>query len=281
MAWELRTIFAAMTAAMASTAATAAPSSVEIRDAVVRIVVLPEARSDVSVEVLAHNPALPLKVYTSGARTVVDGGLSFGRIANCRSENGHASVDVRGVGQVRYEDMPQIVVHMPRDADVAVSGAAIGSIGRSQSLSFANAGCGTWTLANVSGPLTLSLSGSGDVKGGSAQHATIRVAGSGDISLQRLTQGAQIDISGSGSTRIAALDGPLDVNVAGSGDVTIAQGQAESVDINLAGSGDMRFGGTAKRLDVKLVGSGDVQVHQVTGVVQKSIVGSGDVKIGP
>ena len=52
--------------ALAAGAAAAAPA-VEIRDAVVRVTVIPEDRADVKVEMLTVNRALPLEVRTSGA----------------------------------------------------------------------------------------------------------------------------------------------------------------------------------------------------------------------
>lgn len=278
---HLRSIGAAVLAmtALAAGAASARPS-IEVKDAVARVVVIPEARSDIKVEVLSRNPALPLEVRTQGGRTIVDGGLRNGRINACNTTNGVAKVRVRGVGEVRWDDIPQIVVRTPLDTEVAVAGAVFGSVGRSDGLTFANAGCGDWTIANVKGRLNLSLAGSGDTKGGSARKATVNIAGSGDVSLQAVSESVDVNTAGSGDTHLANITGALSVQTAGSGDVTVEGGHASRVDVSIAGSGGVDFGGVADSLSAQIMGSGDVRVRQVTGAVNKSVMGSGDVTVG-
>ena len=58
---------------------------------------------------------------------------------------------MRGVGEVSWADMPQVVIRTPRDVDVDAGGAVCGTVGRSASLELGNAGCGDWTVANVEG----------------------------------------------------------------------------------------------------------------------------------
>ena len=70
---RLQAVLLAAAAALSAGAANAA--SVEVRDAVARVTVIPEDRRDIKIEVLNPNPRLPLKVSTEGDRTVVDGGL--------------------------------------------------------------------------------------------------------------------------------------------------------------------------------------------------------------
>ena len=45
------------------------------------------------------------------------------------------------MGEVRYENMPQVVIHMPRAVAVQSSGAVYGAVGRSASLDLENSGC--------------------------------------------------------------------------------------------------------------------------------------------
>src|SRR5690606_25272075 len=103
-------IFCAASAAAALGGAAQAASR-EVREAAVRVVVIPEARSDVSVEVASSHPRLPLQVRPGPERTIVDGGLHR-RIRACRTVGGRTivDVDVDGVGQVPYEQLPRIVV---------------------------------------------------------------------------------------------------------------------------------------------------------------------------
>src|SRR5215217_5839231 len=93
---------------------------VGIRDAVARVVVVVEDRTDVAVEIEQGSSGLPaLRVERRGADVRIDGGLGRGglfganAIRNCRSgpdtarQPGEgASVEVRRVGTVRLEDAP-------------------------------------------------------------------------------------------------------------------------------------------------------------------------------
>lgn len=291
-------------ALLAAGAASAAETRVEIKDAVARVVIVPEARSDVKVSFKTTNASLPLTVRVEGDKTIVDGDLDGplgkGRIRNCRSINGVASVDVSGVGKVAWEDMPQIVIQVPMDASVGAGGAVFGSVGRSTSLKLANAGCGDWTVANVEGAMTLNVAGSGDMKAGSAGSADIKVAGSGDVATKgvrgKLTTSVAgsgdlvsgpvggslvIRIAGSGDVDVAAVNGDIDVNIAGSGDAVIRGGKAGAVSVSIAGSGEVQFGGAATSVSARVAGSGDIRVASVSGEVKKSIIGSGDVVVGP
>jgi hypothetical protein len=166
-------------AAIALAGVAHAAPSVEVRDAVARVTVIPENRPDVKVEVVRANPGLPLRVRQEGGKTVIDGDLKR-RIHSCDSDNGQAQVRVGGLGEVSWQDMPQIVIRTPMSVDLGVGGAVFGSVGRTNELSFGSAGCGDWTLANVQGRARLSSAGSGDIRAGSAGEATLRLAGSGD-----------------------------------------------------------------------------------------------------
>ena len=262
----------------AATAALAAPS-VEIRDAVARVVVIPEARQDVAVEMITVNKDLPLFTRHEGGRVVLLGRLRR-RIGSCSTDGGKPAVHVRGVGQVSYDNMPQIVVRTPMDVRVGASGAVFGSIGRADDAELSNAGCGDWTVANVKGDLKINEAGSGDTRAGGAGSFVAHVAGSGDVTAQDILGGATIDVAGSGDVSLLSISGPLHVSIAGSGDVKIDRGHAAEMVVHVAGSGGVRFGGTADSLNTSIAGSGDVDVGRVTGPVKKAILGSGDVNVG-
>lgn len=274
----LITLGAVAAAVLAAGAAQAAPS-VRIKDAVARVVVVPENRTDVLVEMKTKNASLPLMVSTMGDETIVDGNLGFNKIANCRTTNGQTFVKVRGVGDVAWDDIPQIIVHTPMDAKVKAGGAVWGSVGRSSSLELGNAGCGDWTVGNVDGALKISDAGSGDIKAGSAGSLQISIAGSGDIDTQGISGDASASIAGSGDVEIAWVTGNLTAKIAGSGDVTVNGGTAKAVSASIAGSGDVDFKGEAGSVSAKIAGSGDVRLLKVSGPVAKSVVGSGSVYV--
>jgi hypothetical protein len=268
----------AATAALAAAGAADA-ASVEVKDAVARVTVIPENRTDVKVEFIATNPKLPLRLRSLGGRTIVDGDLNR-RIRACSGSGERASVRVRGVGDVAWRDLPQIVIRTPRDVDVDAGGAVWGTVGRSANLSLGNAGCGDWIVGNVEGRMRLSQAGSGDTRAGRAGEAKIRVAGSGDTSIAEVRGPVEVDIAGSGDVTVASVSGPLDVHVAGSGDVRVAGGRASEFNVSVAGSGDVNFGGTAGNMKARIMGSGDVRAREVTGHVSKTIMGSGGVSVG-
>lgn len=268
-----------LAAAAMFSAGAAQAASVEVKDAVARVTVVPENRSDIKVEIISPNPRLPLSVRTAGDRTIVDGDLNR-KIRNCLGSGERASIEVRGVGSVPYADMPQVVIHTPRDVRIETGGAVFGAVGRSASLELGNSGCGDWTVANVEGAARISQAGSGDARMGSAGTLKVRVAGSGDVAAANIKDGLDVSLAGSGSARVTSVSGPVDISVAGSGDVDIASGRVTTMKVSIAGSGDIDFGGSADSLRARIAGSGDVRAGEVRGEVSKTIMGSGSVRVG-
>jgi hypothetical protein len=258
--------------------ALAAPS-LEIKDAAARVTVVPEARNDIKVQLLAASRTLPLTVRVRGERAIVNGRLRH-RITGCSAMFGRPMIRIRGLGQAAYDDLPQIIVHTPLDVRVAVGGAVFGSIGRARSVELSNQGCGDWTIANVEGALVVNEAGSGDIRAGKAAQLIVHVAGSGDIGAREISGPAVVDIAGSGNVTIASISGDLRARVAGSGDVVVAGGRAPNLVADLAGSGGVNFQGVAGDVRASIAGSGDVNVAKATGAVKKSVFGSGDVEIG-
>jgi hypothetical protein len=274
---RLPTALLAATAALAASAAHAA--SVEVKDAVAQVTVIPEDRSDVRVEIVRANPALPLIVRMLGDRTIIDGNLDR-RIRNCRGSGEARSVEVSGVGDVAYRDMPQVVIRTPRAVQFNAGGAVFGAIGRSASLEFGNAGCGDWTIGNVQGRLMISEAGSGDIRAGTAGESKLRIAGTGDVSTAALHGPVDVNVAGSGDVTVASISGPLNVKIAGSGDVRVLAGRATTMNVSVAGSGDVAFDGVADSLKARVAGSGDVRAREVRGEVTKALLGSGGVSVG-
>lgn len=277
----MRTSLIALSALLASAGAASA-QTVKIEDAVARVTVTPEARSDIAVEIVQGSSGLPpLQVRRRGDTTLIDGDLNGRDIRECDTgPGGRSTVEVRGVGRIPLDAAPHIHVRVPMDVDVEADGAVWGNVGRSDTLELSNAGCGDWTIANVRGELEVNLAGSGDIRAGSAGSADVDLAGSGDVWLTSVGQGLDVNIAGSGDVRVGRSNGRLKARIAGSGDVIVDGGRADAVDASIAGSGDVRFAGPAGSVSASIAGSGDVRVASVSGSVSKSIVGSGDVRIG-
>jgi hypothetical protein len=262
--------------ALTTAGAAQANPGVEIHNAVARVTIIPEARSDVAVSVTRTNPRLPLRIARDGDTVRVDGDLGWRNI-NCHTLLGHPAASAWGMGSVSYEDMPQIVVRTPLHSRVGASGAVFGSVGPGAGLDLANSGCGDWTVADQNGPLGLRLSGSGDVRVGTVASANVQISGSSDVRMGAARGGLVAAISGSGDVTAQRVDGPLRAQIGGSGDVRIRDGAVTDMSAQVAGSGDVHFGGVAHSLEANIAGSGDVSAGHVTGSVTKHVVGSGDV----
>jgi hypothetical protein len=266
-------------AALCAGAGTANAASVEVRDAVARVIVIPEDRADVKVEFLTANPKLPIEVRQQGAATVIDGGLRH-RILSCHSRRGETPrVRVRGVGEVDEAAMPQVVVHTPRAVVVSSNGAVFGSIGRAGSVQLDDSGCSAWTVADVAGEATIRESGEGSLRMGSADRLDVHLSGAASIHVVQVRQGLNALLSGAGGVEVGRLDGALEAHVSGVGRVRVDDGHASLLHASVSGVGGVDFGGTADSLDASISGFGSIRVKQVTGPVTKSISGAGHVTI--
>jgi hypothetical protein len=269
----------AATTTLAVAGAAAAAPSVEIRDAVARVTVVAEDRADVKVEMVTTNPSLPIEVRTEGGRTVVSGNLAH-RITDCHTRGDHPSAYVRGVGDIRFENMPQLVIHTPKAVVVETGGAVYGAVGRSASLDLENSGCSAWTVADVAGDATIRASGAGSVRMGSAGRLDARLSGAGNLHATEIRQGMDATLSGAGSVNIDTLSGPMAAHVSGVGHIKVADGHAGAVRASVSGVGSVDFGGDAQTLDASISGFGGIRVKAVHGQVSKSVSGGGHVSIG-
>ena len=287
---------AAVLAALAGPALANPGPEVDIRHAVARVAVIVEDRADIAVEVEQGTSGLPaLTVTRDGANVRVDGGLrrrglmggNGSGIRNCTAGPANAarpgdgaSVEVRDIGRINLSDAPLIVIRTPRQVNVDASGAVFGSIGRgAASVELGTSGCGLWNVANTEGPVSINVSGSGDIRAGTSTALETSISGSGSVT-GGATQSLDVSVSGAGDVLVARIDGPAEISIAGSGDVIVRAGTAAKLSISIAGAGDVEFGGVAGDVDVSIAGAGDVSIARATGSVSRSIVGAGDVRIG-
>jgi hypothetical protein len=269
----------AATAALTLAGAAAAAPSVEIRDAVVRVTVVPEDRADVKVEMVTTNASLPLEVRTVGGQTVIAGNLAH-RINDCHGRSAHPSVWVRGLGEISYENMPQIVIHTPKAVAIEAGGAVYGTVGRAASLDLENSGCSGWTLADIAGDASLRESGAGSVRMGSSGRLELRLSGAGSVHATQVRQSLDATISGAGGVHVDQLTGAMIAHVSGLGSIKVSDGHASAVHASVSGVGSVDFGGDAQTLDASISGIGGIRVKAVSGQVTKSVSGGGHVTVG-
>lgn len=284
-------IFASAAAAALALAAFAAPASaqeVHIKNAVARVAVVVEDRPDVAVEIEQGSSGLPaIKVSRRNGEVIIDGDLGGRAIRNCNSGPADAAqpgqgatVEVRDHGTINIANAPLIVIRSPRTVDVGGGGAVFGSVGRgATSVSVGTAGCGGWTVANVDGPLAISVAGSGGVRAGTSHSLEVSVAGSGDVAVGG-TGAAEVSIAGSGDVNIAAVSGNFESSIAGSGDVIVRGGRADRFEASVMGAGDIDFRGAAGAVEVNLLGGGDIRIASASGPVERNIMGGGRLTIG-
>lgn len=296
-------------AALASPAPAVAQSQpkVEIGHAVARMVVIVEDRQDVSVEIDGGASGLPRPtVQRRGNVWRIDGELGRNATRRCnagssqaRQPGDGASVEVAGRGRIDVAAAPLIVVRTPRRVDVNVhDGAVFGAVGRgAASVGINNGGCGHWTIANVSGPLALSIQGSGDMRAGTSTKLAANIMGSGDIYAGETgdvaanimgsgdlsvgpSRALDANIMGSGDMRLVRVNGPVSANVMGSGNIVVEGGRASSLSASIPGSGDIDFRGQAGAISATILGSGDIVVASSNGPIAQRTLGSGRVRVG-
>ncbi|MFI4936201.1 MAG: hypothetical protein ACHP7N_16425 [Caulobacterales bacterium] len=304
------------TAALGASAPALSAPNVLIRDAVAQVVVLPENRTDVSVEVYRPNPRLPLRISQFGDTVIIDGRL-IPFFLSCHGEGAGLRAFVFGRGDIPVAEFPQVLIHTPMSAAVNAGGVVRGSVARSHDLTLDHAGCGDWTVGNVEGRLEAHVSGVGFIRAGSAGSAELAISGlgrvttgpvtgdlaahisgsgsiitqsagsaelditgSGNVKTGPLSAGVQAHISGAGGLDVASVNGPIEAHVSGVGNVNVGGGHATVLQAHVSGSGNVIFGGVADSVDAEVSGSGDVDVAKVTGQVNQHISGVGAVHIG-
>jgi hypothetical protein len=290
-------------AGVLASAGAAHAATLEIQNAALRVVVIPEARADVSVTVVHANPRLPLKISTGPfGEAIVDGGLGYGwfwqRPVTCGPAGPGGWMHVWGVGRVAYEDLPQVVARVPLDAQVRSTAAVFGAIAPANNLDLDNASCGEWVVDNVRDRLSVRNSGSGRVRAGEAGEMALATSGSGSILTRAAVRGLDARVSGAGGVRVEQASGPVQARVSGSGGIEIDggaatelearasgsggivfKGVAQDVKSDLSGSGKMSVGGVTNSLGVGISGNGGVAVGQLSGTVRARISGSGSLRI--
>jgi hypothetical protein len=266
-------------AALSAPALARATPAVQVRDAAVRLLILPEQRSDLVVETVHGNPQLPLRVWSFAGRTHIDGDVG-GRVQGCRTRRGEPGALISKLGYVAYDALPFVVVHTPMNARVFVGGAAWGNIGPSDILEFSNEGCGQWQVGTVRGAMKLSQAGVGVTRAGGAASAGLYAVGDGVITTREITGPVTAMSFGSSQIEIASVSGAFTARVAGAGQIRALAGRVGTMKAAVAGSGEVAFDGTADTLDASVIGSGDVSIASVTGAVRKQVIGQGQVKIG-
>lgn len=248
--------------------------SLRIRAVAANVTIIPEDRSDFSIEIDNAAGLAPMPTVSSENEHVIIDGQLRGRIGDCGD-----TISLRGYGDVPAAQLPRITIRAPRSVDVDRSGAGTTEIGATTALSLDFSGCGTATVGDVAGDFDLDIAGAGQLTGGAVGHLTADVAGSGDITVGAISRGADLDIAGAGTVAIASLTGDLSMDAAGASNVTIRGGSVGTAEIDMAGSGDLEIDAPVQVLNVSIMGVGDIDVSGAVGDLDADIAGPGTVTV--
>lgn len=267
-------------AALAAVPAWADGATVRLDHLAARVIVIPEARANITAEVVAGKGSLPKPtLHVSGAELTVAGGLPASRLHNCHIRDHGRGVSLGFWSRVRTEDLPVVTLHVPLDVSIDANGAIIGEIGATHSLKLRQERCGGWRLGDVSERLGLELQGMGDIDVGRVGEANLQLQGLGDVHV-RSTRALSANLQGLGDVRIDEVNGPVEATLDGMGDLKIKGGHATSFKARLDGMGDIVFSGVADTVDASADGMGSITIAKATGEVHKNASGFSHIKVG-
>jgi hypothetical protein len=285
-------------AAAAASAGAAGAQEVRMDGVVARVVVIPENRANLEVNVQPGAAGLPtVQVRREGQRIVLEGGQDVNR---CNTNNGVTTVRTRGGQGIALSEAPLVTIRAPRSVSISTRrGAVQGQVGPAQNLSLSSGGCSNWRLADVAGDLQLSLSGGARATGGRAGGARLKASGGGSIEIGAVraleadaSGGGRLqvagvngplnaDASGGGVIRVAAVSGPITADASGGGGLDIAGGRSGLLQARASGGGWVDHDGVAAGLSASASGGGRIKVAAVNGPIrQQSQSGGGRVIVG-
>ncbi len=134
-----------------------------------------------------------------------------------------------------------------------------------------------WVTVPTIKELGVSGSGSiiGDSKFSNLGDLSISISGSGDVKFNADSKNLNAAISGSGNILLAGSTGVSNVSISGSGNVKAFDLVAQRCEVRISGSGDSSVN-ASESLDVAIAGSGDV-FYKGRPSVKSKISGSGSV----
>jgi hypothetical protein len=285
-------------AAAAAVAGGAQAAEVFLDGVVARVVVIPENRADILVDVRSGSAPVPqLRVRREGPRTVVEGGLE---VNQCRGDQQNRTVRTREGREFLMAAAPLVTIRAPLDVTINTrKGAVQGEVGPTRNLSLASGGCSTWRVADVAGSLQLQQSGGARATAGRARTARLTASGGGSIQAGAVGE-LRAEASGGGRVRVVSVAGPLDADASGGGviradsaagqvtaeasgggGVDVGGGRSGALQARASGGGWVDHGGSAGSLSAQASGGGWVKVAAVSGPIhQRTASGGGRVIVG-
>lgn len=133
----------------------------------------------------------------------------------------------------------------------------------------------TGLLGNISG-----FTANGDIEIEQARDVSLRMTGSGNVSINTLVGTVKIQNFSNGDLSIGSLSSPkTDLSATSSGDLLIKSGWVDALSIRDMGSSDISAHVRAKTAHVAVYGSGNVTVDHVSETLSQTHYGSGSLNI--
>jgi hypothetical protein len=126
----------------------------------------------------------------------------------------------------------------------------------------------------------INLVGSGNINGktkfAGEDNLFMKIAGSGNITIEVNTPKVKSEITGSGNINISGETKDEEINIAGHGDYKAEDLKSENAEVHIAGSGDVNVFAENK-LVIHIAGSGNV-FYKGNAKVEQHVAGSGTIK---
>ena len=142
------------------------------------------------------------------------------------------------------------------------------NIGAPQLASLRMAGSGDVTLDGISGErFTLAVAGPGDLRAsGAVRELTLSASGSGDADLRRVrATNVDLTLSGPGDVRLANIGNDLRARLSGSGDLEADGLRLARLDAQMSGPGNARLAGSSRQVQARVTGSSDLDACELAG----------------
>lgn len=252
----------------AALAGQATAAELVFRDAVARVVVIPEARSDIQVEVQQGRNGAPAVQVSRSADSVTVYGDS--RTRQCNSDgDGGGWVKLRGGPRIDMDDAAVVTIRAPLSLRISGGGPVWGQVGRTENLSIDQTGCASWTIANVAGTLETELTNGASVRGGTAGTARLGATNGGAV---RIVQAGKLDAraTNGGAVKAGAVSGEVNANASGGGVVSIEGGATRVLTGNAHGGAVIKHGGRVGELSIAANGGSSIKVAQASHVLTSS-----------
>ena len=121
------------------------------------------------------------------------------------------------------------------------------------------------------------LSGSADVAALPAPLELELINGDADLAA---VNDASLKIAGSGDIKVNRAEGRLTITIRGSGDVIVDDATLSALEATLRGAGNIDVRGRADRADLAIRGAGTIYVEAVEQQPQRRLSGAGSITVG-